>query len=285
MGVLKNDVGRPSNKTIMIRTILKGVCLIVVLAAAVAGGYYLNDYQRKSDKKEVKKVEKEEVKNMSIDEAERIIGSTIGTYYLKVAKILNSNQYKTFAAIVKSDSTKTDKTCKDLFGNNLESWGGSNDGKSWAIEYEDRAFLCYDENINIYKYEDVQKNFKELFVSGTPAKGIITNDLDIYYVYSKTENGYTSVSCECGGNGPVTISGVKKAVIKGNKLIIDIAEVGINPTDDTIVLNDGTKIDIPDDFNDDEMFDKYKDKIDVTLKLYYKLVDGNYKFDKAEDVK
>ena len=57
MGVLKNDVGRPSNKTIKTRAILKGICLIVVALAFMAGGYYLNDYQKKNDKEEEPKVE------------------------------------------------------------------------------------------------------------------------------------------------------------------------------------------------------------------------------------
>lgn len=57
MGVFKNDVGRPSNKTITIRNILKGVLLIIIAAAIFAGGYVLNDYQKKEDsgKKESKK--------------------------------------------------------------------------------------------------------------------------------------------------------------------------------------------------------------------------------------
>lgn len=51
MGILKNDVGRPSNKTIKIRTILKGILLIVVIAGVFVSGYLLNDYQKKEDNK------------------------------------------------------------------------------------------------------------------------------------------------------------------------------------------------------------------------------------------
>lgn len=58
MGVFKNEVGRPSNNTILVRNLLKGIALVVVGAGLVAGGYYLNDYQKKdvSDNKENKKV-------------------------------------------------------------------------------------------------------------------------------------------------------------------------------------------------------------------------------------
>ena len=61
MGVFKNDVGRPSNKTIMIRTILKGVVVVIVGVGLVAGGYYLNDYQKKKDGNVTKK-EKQSIK-------------------------------------------------------------------------------------------------------------------------------------------------------------------------------------------------------------------------------
>ena len=51
MGVFKNDVGRPTNKSIMIRNILKVAVLIIVAVGLVCGGYYLNDYQKKTDSK------------------------------------------------------------------------------------------------------------------------------------------------------------------------------------------------------------------------------------------
>ena len=43
MGVLKNDVGRPSNKTIMIRNILKAILVIIVAGGLFVGGYLLNN--------------------------------------------------------------------------------------------------------------------------------------------------------------------------------------------------------------------------------------------------
>ena len=51
MGVFKNDVGRPSNKTIMIKTFLKVMGLIVIIAIAFGIGYYFNDKQNKNDSK------------------------------------------------------------------------------------------------------------------------------------------------------------------------------------------------------------------------------------------
>ena len=51
MGVFKNDVGRPSNKTLMIKTVLKVMGLIVIIAIAFGIGYYFNDKQNKNDSK------------------------------------------------------------------------------------------------------------------------------------------------------------------------------------------------------------------------------------------
>ena len=49
MGVLKNDVGRPTNKTIMIRRILKIVGLIIVIGAVVVAGYFANNYFNRNE--------------------------------------------------------------------------------------------------------------------------------------------------------------------------------------------------------------------------------------------
>ncbi len=59
MGVLKNDVGRPSNKTIIIRRIFKLLGLLIVIGLAVAVGYFIKDHeeinnkQEKNDKKKI----------------------------------------------------------------------------------------------------------------------------------------------------------------------------------------------------------------------------------------
>lgn len=50
MGVFKNDVGRPSNKTIMIRRILILVMVIVIIALAILLGYFINDNRHKETK-------------------------------------------------------------------------------------------------------------------------------------------------------------------------------------------------------------------------------------------
>ena len=50
MGVFKNDVGRPSNKTVMIRNILKGLGIVLIAALAFGIGYYFNNVNKVEDK-------------------------------------------------------------------------------------------------------------------------------------------------------------------------------------------------------------------------------------------
>lgn len=52
MGVLKNDVGRPSNKTIIIRRIFKLLGLLIVIGLAVVVGYFIKDKEEISTKKD-----------------------------------------------------------------------------------------------------------------------------------------------------------------------------------------------------------------------------------------
>lgn len=75
MGVLKNDVGRPSNKTIKTRAILKGILLIIVMVVIFISGYLLNDYQKKKIREQIKKDENKVVKTTNEKSEELDINS------------------------------------------------------------------------------------------------------------------------------------------------------------------------------------------------------------------
>lgn len=53
MGVFKNEVGRPTNKTILIRNILKGILVILFAAVIFASAYFLNKNQNKKENKTI----------------------------------------------------------------------------------------------------------------------------------------------------------------------------------------------------------------------------------------
>lgn len=63
MGVFKNDVGRPSNKTIKKRNILKGICLLLLLCIIGLIAYIINDWLKDNEKNN--KVAKEKVEETS----------------------------------------------------------------------------------------------------------------------------------------------------------------------------------------------------------------------------
>ena len=49
MGIIKNHIGRPTNKTLLIRNILKGILLFIVVAGIFACGYFLNNSGKTKD--------------------------------------------------------------------------------------------------------------------------------------------------------------------------------------------------------------------------------------------
>lgn len=65
MGLFKNDVGRPTNKSIMIRNILKAILVVIIATGIFAGGYFLNGNQKKEDKKDASIIAKEVYKYYS----------------------------------------------------------------------------------------------------------------------------------------------------------------------------------------------------------------------------
>lgn len=87
MGVLKNDVGRPSNKTIIIRRIFKLLGLLIVIGLAVVVGYFIKDHEEinnKQDKNDKKKITttKETVTTTKADtfDKSQITTKNIGSY-------------------------------------------------------------------------------------------------------------------------------------------------------------------------------------------------------------
>ena len=294
MGVFKNDVGRPSNETIKKRNIFKGICVLLVLIIIGMTVYILNDkgiinISSKDDKKTVdKKTDKENKKEekLSDEEGKKIVEEVFGNFTLfhtiDSKKLeLNSDNIKTLAAIknVKEGSKKY--TCKELFGNNIESLDDSFEKGSWRVE----NLLCSDGYQTLYSYSVVNSQYKKMFGKDVDAlKSTIKMDniFDGAYGYSKTENGYSYLSCECGDSIPPMISGFKNVKKNGNKLTIDYAEI-LSDDNEYFNFDDGTKVkyDYKKDVN--EQFSKYKDKINKKYTLVFeKQSDGSYIFIKAK---
>ena len=159
MGVFKNGVGRPSNETIKKRNIFKGICVLFGLIIIVLVGYILNDkgiinISSKEDKKTVdKKTDKENKKEekLSDEEGKKIVEEVFGNFasfhIIDSKKLeLNSDNIKTYAAIMNVKEGSKKYTCKELFGNNIESFADSYGKGSWRVE----NLLCSDGYQTLY---------------------------------------------------------------------------------------------------------------------------------------
>ena len=294
MGVFKNGVGRPSNETIKKRNIFKGICVLLVLIIIGMTVYILNDkgiinISGKDDKKTVdKKTDKENKKEekLSDEEGKKIVEEVFGNFasfhIIDSKKLeLNSDNIKTYAAIMNVKEGSKKYTCKELFGNNIESFADSYGKGSWRVE----NLLCSDGYQTLYSYSDVNSQYKKMFGKDVDAlKSTIKMDniFDGAYGYSKSENGYSFLSCECGDGMPPIISGFKNVKKIGNELTIDYAEI-LADDNEYFNFDDGTKLkyDYKKDVN--EQFSKYKDKINKKYTLVFeKQSDGSYIFIKAK---
>ena len=294
MGVFKNGVGRPSNETIKKRNIFKGICVLFGLIIIVLVSYILNDkgiinISGKGDKKTVdKKTDKENKKEekLSDEEGKKIVEEVFGNFasfhIIDSKKLeLNSDNIKTYAAIMNVKEGSKKYTCKELFGNNIESFADSYGKGSWRVE----NLLCSDGYQTLYSYSDVNSQYKKMFGKDVDAlKSTIKMDniFDGAYGYSKSENGYSFLSCECGDGMPPIISGFKNVRKIGNELTIDYAEI-LSDDNEYFNFDDGTKVKYDYNKDENEQFLKYKDKINKKYTLVFeKQSDDSYIFIKAK---
>lgn len=294
MGVFKNGVGRPSNETIKKRNIFKGICVVLFIVIIGLVVYILNDkgiinISGKDDKKTVdKKTDKENKKEekLSDEEGKKIVEEVFGNFssfhIIDSKKLeLNSDNIKTYAAIMNVKEGSKKYTCKELFGNNIESFADSYGKGSWRVE----NLLCSDGYQTLYSYSDVNSQYKKMFGKDVDAlKSTIKMDniFDGAYGYSKSENGYSFLSCECGDSIPPIISGFKNVKKIGNELTIDYAEI-LADDNEYFNFDDGTKVKYDYKKDENEQFLKYKDKINKKYTLVFeKQSDDSYIFIKAK---
>ena len=79
------------------------------------------------------------------------------------------------------------------------------------------------------------------------------------------------------------VQGFKNIVKKGNTVSMENAIVINEDWNDYVILNDGTKVDLTVETSSDDLFEKYKDKIDTEYTLVFeKQKDGHYIFKEAK---
>ncbi len=203
MGVLKNDVGRPSNKTIMIRRILKGICLIIVIALAVIAGYYLKNYKTNDSNKPaiVKDAKKEKV---NTEEAKNILKkySIDDSIYFLTTQQFNQN-YKVLLAIKNTKSNTENNICEKI-NKYYNSNSTKDENGNYLIKYIDgyETVYCADEN-KFYTYSDLEKQYKKLFGENAklPEVQAVDNSQEFeIYTYLNNPKGYVQLGNEQGGS-------------------------------------------------------------------------------------
>ncbi len=215
MGVFKNEVGRPSNKTIHTRNTLKFICFLLITIILLLVLYIVND----KSKKEIIDIQD---KKITKEEAKQIFDKYVFDGYETMFKNGFSSEYKTALAISKTESESNTYTCNDLYGDNLELWPGSKEGdKAYVVD----ELLCQDSNIKFYDYSDVSETYEMLFLSGLPLKSHISVSFSGRYGYSDLKDGYSWLSCECGGVPAYSLIKIYDAKFLDDELHISVGYI------------------------------------------------------------
>jgi len=227
MGLLKNDVERPSNETLKTRRILKGLIVIVVVTLIFFGGYVLNGItENNKNQAETSANTKQEVDKIL---AQEILDNFVYDDYNLLTSENFSQEYRTILAIKHTKGKTRYESCKELFGSNFEkndsSVGYVNGFGKFANEkpycYDDKDYI--DDN-NFYDYSLVETEYKRLF--GEPVD--LSKEMaftrygggGIIYGYSKNKNGYVKLSVPIGGMWYEEIHTIKEAYMLDDKLHI-----------------------------------------------------------------
>ena len=168
MGVLKNDVGRPSNKTIKTRRLLTLLVIVLAFAAGFFISYILatkfdnNIVKTKTNKSKNK--EKIVNKEISADEAKKIMEDRFIYYgFIDSAEVVNSNNYKTFVAINHTKKSESTYKCNDLFDSLYKSDYLNEEDWIMKIKDDEYEYICTDNTEYTYNYKSVNNKYHDLF--------------------------------------------------------------------------------------------------------------------------
>ncbi len=301
MGVLKNDVGRPSNKTIKTRAIIKGILLVIVMVAIFTGGYLLKDYQNKENDKQVKKDENKVVKTMDEKVEELDINSE---------KVMNL--YIPFSVYTHEASDE------ELYSKNKIK------PDDLSYEYKNRLAFAkynnevdkknlYEGNIKIDEYElepdylkssTLEKSYKKLFGENTEyiAKSFDSYGIDtLSMTYNKENDVYLADLVAGDYTGYRYGKELYKAIKAGNKIELYEYVVVYNENYDEGLVGVFSNIEDANNFQNAikqkqmnydtgtsdlilEDLSDYKDKASE-YKLTFEKEDNNYVFKQIEKIK
>ncbi len=196
MGVLKNDVGRPSKKTKIIRGVLKLIGVLIIIALGLGVGYLIGN--NKAEKESNNKIK------ISSKEAENILKKySINDDVYSLAAHKFSENYKILLSIKNTKPIHENNICEKV----IKQYNLSKIQKDELNNYLINDFFgydgvyCSDEN-NFYMYTDVEKQYKKLFGKNDKLSPVeMVDNLGVFelYAYLDNPNGYIQIDAEQGG--------------------------------------------------------------------------------------
>lgn len=316
MGVLKNDVGRPSKKTKIIRGILKLIGILIIVAAGLYIGYIIGNSQNKEEEKtdkkktEVKENKENEVKELDVND-EQI-----------VSLFNNFNGFSNYEDImfdVYSDgrsSYETTTLFNYFYLNDSLDNNDISDQVKFGVSFYD-LYLKDNQDFNIYenntKYslDDINNKSVELFGSEIKVEDILYSNnyvkIGVAGAVFKYDNDSKSFSIVDGGIGGYEAS-YRTKIIKAEEIndkieitskVIFVYQTVNENGNNTIKLfknstanyNNGylglsNEIDDLGETNelDENIIDNYIGKADSYKWTFDKNEDGNYVFEKVEKI-
>ena len=273
MGVLKNDVGRPSNKTIMIRNILKLIGILIIVGLAVFFAYTYGKSENDKTKKESTNLKEEVVSN---EEATKIISNFFGDDYAYIFKYdFNDVNYRFMVAFNNTNALSKDfDLLEEYNGDLIKSVNPLIDNTDLEYVYNEGLYFVSSKTTKIHSYFDIYNQYKKLYGNDQKLEKKNYYFFPNAFIYSKSADGYIDAVSVWGDGGYDPVALVKSASKKGNYTYITVAyaeidaELNVNPLPKTI-----------------EELNSVKEKHDIKvkyIKLTFKTEDNINKLVKAE---
>jgi len=172
------------------------IITILVILVLGLGGYLVYDKViDKDNSNEVTKNNQGENKEENFDlvEAKKLVDKyTLNNFFFYQSIFDNklNNSKKMYIAIKNTNSSTVTINCKDYFPNAKYINGG----------YEINNSFCSDGmTTKLYKYEDLNKTYKELFGASEELPKTYSNEVFDRFSYSDKYDAYVKLSCNCGG--------------------------------------------------------------------------------------
>ena len=261
MGVLKNDVGRPSKKTKIIRGVLKLIGILIIIALGLGVGYLIGNDKESDKKNDVKK----DTNNINSENEKEIISRLYG-YFENIPMSYSFEDFYTTSGIL-SDNI-SDEYMLSIAANNIEP------GKCNGV-YGDSDSDCYSKNSVLSKTEQIFGKRIEL----KDETCIFPNFSN--YKYSAENSEFYHYADGSGSTG--YLKNMYDYKIKNNRIYIYEVVVVDDFASDSYYDLHGNEIDLPKGITKENIIE-YKDNLEKFKWTFAKKDDGNYIFEKVEKI-